>query len=96
MEHINKQLFSVSDFKGTSNRAYILSLIVAELNKNVGEKFTDHKGRKRKVERVSESWLAVKLSHIKPDSALMEYHNECLKAKVPYSRALWGNIKIRK
>lgn len=85
-----------SDFKGNSNRAYILSIIKKELDKTVGESFTDAKGKKRKVQAVSPSFLAVKLSHIKPDSALMDYHNECLKAKVPYSRALWGNIKIRK
>lgn len=99
MESINKLIqlsFESNDFKGNSNRSYILSLIKKELDKNVGDSFVDKKGKKRKVQAVDGSYLAVKLSHIKPDSALMEYHNECLKAKVPYSRALWGNIKIRK
>ena len=105
MEILNKdgRLFQTVSFeepktlhKGNSGRADILFQIKQELDKSVGSTFKDKNGKIRKVQAVSISYLAFKLSHIKGDSALWAYHKECLNATVPYSRALWGNIKIRK
>lgn len=98
MEHL-KTLFElkqeITPFKGSNNRQYILSLIISELDKNVGKKYTDKKGKERIVEKVSPRWLGVKCSHLS-EFDLMHHHETCLKSNIEYSRAFWGNIKPRK
>ena len=81
---------------GNSGRADIMFQIKKELDKTVGSTYKDKNGKVRKVQEVSISYLCFKLSHIKTDGALWDYHKQCLNATVPYSRALWGNIKVRK
>lgn len=95
MEHIAQNLSLFTDFKGTSNRAYILSLIKKQLDSKIGEVYKDKNGKIKKVKEVNPRYLAVRLAHVKPDSALMDYHLKCMKARIPYSRALFGNIKVR-
>lgn len=79
-------------FNGNSNRAYIMSLIIAELDKRVGQKYVDAKGKTRVVKKTNPRFLGVRLAYLS-DFDLRYHYDSCLKAPVPFSQAFWGRLK---